>query len=112
MNLFYAPQATETESEEEILCDFFVSGEDAVTYEDGLYYLSLYINDEYVGTSRRNSPILRNAQRHHLSSYLSSTLKTEANETTVRRESQYLSLGICRPVECHHGSIVRRLPST
>ncbi|MFA6733699.1 MAG: hypothetical protein WCS71_01225, partial [Sphaerochaetaceae bacterium] len=93
-DLFYAPQATETESEEEDpFADFFVSGEDAVTYEDGLYYLSLYINDEYVGdieTKFANPEKLLNAT--DLSSYLSSTLKTEANERLFAGNPQYLSL--------------------
>ncbi len=29
--------------------DFFVSGEDSIVYDDGVYYMGLYINDEYAG---------------------------------------------------------------
>jgi outer membrane usher protein len=38
------------EEEEDPFADFFVSGEDStISFEDGFYYLSLYVNDEYMG---------------------------------------------------------------
>jgi outer membrane usher protein len=48
--MFYAAPAETTTNEEDPFADFYVAGEEqAVTFEDGVYYLALYVNDEYVG---------------------------------------------------------------
>ena len=47
---FFPPVSTDQVSEDDFWADFFVVGQDEViAYEDGNYYLGLYINTEYVG---------------------------------------------------------------
>ena len=51
-SLFYAAQpAAEGDAGSDPFADFYIAGEgdDSMLYEDGTYYLSLYVNDEYCG---------------------------------------------------------------
>lgn len=49
-NMFYAMPVESLVSEDDFWADFVVVGQDAqITYEDGFYFLNLYVNDERVG---------------------------------------------------------------
>lgn len=92
-DLFYAPQAEQTD-EKDPFADFVVSGEEeSVTYDDGLYYLSLYVNDEYLGdieTKFANPAKLLNTKE--LNNFIGGMLKTEANARLFSDNLEYLSL--------------------
>ncbi len=46
---FFADPEPVMETGDDPFADFFVSGEDSIIYDDGWYYMGLYINDDYVG---------------------------------------------------------------
>ncbi len=47
--MFY-PAQTQEEQDEDFWADFFVVGQDQdIAFEDGFYYLKLFVNDEVVG---------------------------------------------------------------
>ncbi len=46
---FFVDSEPAPSSSDDPFADFFVSGEDAMVYDDGWYYMGLYINDEYSG---------------------------------------------------------------
>jgi outer membrane usher protein len=54
---FIAPQYSDVplSEEDDPFADFFVSGEDStIAFDNGLYYLGLFVNDEYVGDIEAN----------------------------------------------------------
>lgn len=92
---FYAPQQEEGQNEEkDPFADFFVSGEDTSSlYENGQYFLSFYVNDEYVGdieTEFAQPTKLVNTTDLHR--YLDSTLKADASIRLFAGNPEYLSL--------------------
>lgn len=46
---FFATSEPVQQSGDDPFADFFVSGEGSIVYDDGWYYMGLYINDEYAG---------------------------------------------------------------
>ncbi|WP_320127391.1 hypothetical protein [uncultured Sphaerochaeta sp.] len=55
-NKFVAPsQESAPDTQKDPFADFFVSGDDATaSFENGLYYLGLFVNDEYIGDIEAN----------------------------------------------------------
>ncbi|MFA6844589.1 MAG: hypothetical protein WCR02_02570 [Sphaerochaetaceae bacterium] len=90
---FHAPQASSS-TEEDPFADFYVAGEDdTVAYDDGMYYLSLYINDEYSGDIEvRFVHPDQLVNMTELSNFLSGMLTSEAQERVFAGNPGYLSL--------------------
>lgn len=91
--MFYAEPEPFIQSGDDPFADFFVSGEDSIVYDDGWYYMGLYINDEYVGDIEvlleSGSQSLNSAE---LSLMLSDMITDEAYQSIFGSGEQYIPL--------------------
>ena len=90
---FFATPEPVSQSGDDPFADFFVSGEDSIVYDDGLYYMGLYINDEYAGDIEvllgAGTQSLNSAE---LSLMLSEMITNEAYQAIFGNNEEYVSL--------------------
>lgn len=93
-DMFYPPVQEAQPKNDDFWADFFVVGQDkTVAYDDGFYYLSLYVNDEMVGDIEvqfLGEQRLVNASE--LSSYVGEYITKAASNRIFGDGKQYLSL--------------------
>jgi outer membrane usher protein len=93
-DLFYGGSFKEEEYNDDFFADFFVVGEDAVIqYDDGFYYLGLYVNNELIGDIEVEfvgEQRLLNA--NELSQYVGPYITDAANQRLFGDGLAYISL--------------------
>lgn len=93
--MFFAPEVSETSEEEDPFADFYVAGEgdDELLYENGIYYLSLFVNDEYMGDIETEfmdeDKLIKLSQ---LDDFIGSDLTQSAHDLIFAGGEEYLSL--------------------
>lgn len=86
-------QQTVEEDEDDFWADFFVQGVDTIVYDYGTYYMSLYVNEDYVGEIE----VLMEGDYIGISllelkNYTSDQLTEEANIKLFSNEIDYISV--------------------
>nr|WP_321304673.1 hypothetical protein [uncultured Sphaerochaeta sp.] len=93
-DLFYGGSFEEEEYTDDFFADFFIVGEDAVIqYDDGFYYLGLYVNNELIGDIEVEfigEQRLLNA--NELSQYVGPYITDAANQRLFGDGLDYISL--------------------
>lgn len=95
MGLFYGGSFEEEEYSDDFFADFFVVGEDAVIqYEDGFYYLGLYVNNEIIGGDIEVEFVgeQRLLNTNELSQYIGPYITDAANQRLFSDGLEYISL--------------------
>ncbi len=93
-DLYYGTPYEETQYSDDFWNDFVVVGQDAtITYDDGMYYLSLYINDEAVGDIEVEfSGDTRSLNTNELAQYIGSYITDESHQRIFGDGLEYISL--------------------
>ena len=79
--------------EDDFWADFYIAGEDELIFEDGLYYMDLYINGSYVGLIE-TMVVGGDAQLNtsQFEDYLDGTLTDEASLRLFSKAGKYMSV--------------------
>ncbi len=83
------------EDDDDFWADFYIAGEDELSFEDGIYYMDLYVNKEYKGNiavlMKEELPYLFTSEIRTL---ISSDLTEDANNRIFALQSEELALEI------------------
>ena len=83
------------EDDDDFWADFYIAGEDELSFEDGIYYMDLYVNKEYKGNiavlMRDEIPYLFTSEIRTL---ISSDLTEDANNRIFALQKEELALDI------------------
>lgn len=92
--MFYNVEDVPVEEGEDPFADFYVAGEDDnVSFDDGIYYLGLYVNEEYMGDIETQfEGDVKSIKMEELNNYIGGMLTTDSAQRIFGDKAAYLSL--------------------